>query len=531
MTHILRPAPASSVPSTADQAPSEALVIGAGLGGLASAMRLGAKGWKVTVLDRLDRAGGRGSSITQGGHRFDLGPTIVTVPQGLRDLWEACGQDFDADVNLVPMDPFYEIRFPDGTSFAARKEAADTEAEVSRLSPRDLPGFRRFLKDSEARYHFGYEDLGRRPMHRLWDTLAAIPKFALMRADRSVYAHAAKRLRDERLRFALSFHPLFIGGDPFKVTSMYILVSHLEKAFGVHYAQGGVQAIADAMVKVIEGQGGRVEYGAEVDEIVVKQGRAAGARMVDGTERQADIVVSNADAGHTYDRLLRNHPRRRWTPAKLGRARWSMGLYVWYFGTKGTREMWRDVGHHSIVVGPRYRDHIADIFRRGVLADDMSLYVHRPSITDPSCAPAGDDTFYALSPVPHLGHKDPVDWAAEQEPYRLKMLQVLEDRLLPGLAGRITESLIFTPDTFRDRYLSPYGSGFSIEPRILQSAWFRPHNLSEELPGLFLAGAGTHPGAGLPGVIGTAEVLGKLAPDAPRPVVVAPVLPTPMAAE
>ncbi len=528
MTQILRPAPALPVSA----APSQALVIGAGLGGLASAMRLGAKGWQVTVLDRLDRPGGRGSSITQNGYRFDLGPTIVTVPQTLRELWAACGQSFDDDVKLVPMDPFYEIRFPDGQTFAMRKDGAAMEAEVARISPRDLKGYRRFLKDSEARYHFGFEDLGRRSMHRLWDTLAAIPRFAALRADRSVYGHAAARVRDEHLRFALSFHPLFIGGDPFRVTSMYILVSHLEKAFGVHYAQGGVQAIADAMVKVIEGQGGRIEYGAEVDEIVVKQGRAAGARMVDGTERAAEIVVSNADAGHTYDRLLRNHPRRRWTTKKLGRARWSMGLYVWYFGTRGTRDMWRDVGHHSIVVGPRYRAHIADIFRRGVLADDMSLYVHRPTVTDPSCAPAGDDTFYALSPVPHLGHDNGVDWQAEQESYRLKMLKVLEERLLPGLSKHLTESLIFTPDTFRDRYLSPLGSGFSIEPRILQSAWFRPHNLSEEVPGLFLAGAGTHPGAGVPGVIGTAEVLGKLAPDAPRRVMPAPLMtPKPMAAE
>ena len=493
-----------------------AIVIGAGLGGLASAMRLGAKGWKVTVIDRLDRPGGRGSSITQGGHRFDLGPTIVTVPQGLRDLWATCGQDFDRDLPLVPMDPFYRIHFADGETFTARQDDAAMDAEVRRISPGDLPGYHRFLRDSEARYHFGYEDLGRRPMHRLWDTLKAIPRFALLRADRSVHGHAAARVRDEHLRFALSFHPLFIGGDPFRVTSMYILVSHLEKAFGVHYAQGGVQAIADAMAGVIRAQGGTLHQQAEVDEILVDQGRAAGVRLTDGQVLQAPVVVSNADAGHTYDRLLRNRPRKRWTPAKLARSRWSMGLFVWNFGTKGTRNLWPEVGHHSIVVGPRYSGHIRDIFRRGHLSEDMSLYVHRPSVTDPSCAPAGGDTFYALSPVPHLGHLNAVDWQAEAEPYRQKVLAMLESRLLPGLSQHVTESLVFTPETFRDRYLSPYGAGFSIEPRILQSAWFRPHNLSEELPGLFLAGAGTHPGAGLPGVIGTAEVLGQLVPDAPR---------------
>jgi phytoene desaturase len=297
---------------------------------------------------------------------------------------------------------------------------------------------------------------------------------------------------------------------------MYILVSHLEKAFGVHYAMGGVQAIAEGMARVIAAQGGEVVHNTEVDEIVTENGRASGVRLMSGEVMRAGLVVSNADAGHTYTRLLRNLPRKRWTDRKVKDARWSMGLYVWYFGTKGTREMWRDVGHHSIVVGPRYREHIKDIFIRGKLADDMSLYVHRPSVTDPSCAPEGDDTFYALSPVPHLGFDNGVDWAEEEPRYRAKMAKMLDERLIPGFRDRITEEITFTPETFRDRYLSPYGAGFSIEPRILQSAWFRPHNISEELPGLFLAGAGTHPGAGLPGVVGTAEVLGKLVPDAPK---------------
>ena len=354
-------------------------------------------------------------------------------------------------------------------------------------------------------------------MHKLWDLVKVLPTFVALRADKSVYAHAASRVKDERLRFALSFHPLFIGGDPFHVTSMYILVSHLEKEFGVHYAMGGVAAIALAMAGVIADQGGTLRLNAEVDEILLSDGRATGVRLTDGQVLAADVVVSNADSGHTYDRLLRNHARKSWTPAKLARKRWSMGLFVWYFGTKGTKLKWPDVGHHTIVVGPRYKDHIRDIFIRGKLADDMSLYVHRPTVTDPSAAPLGDDTFYALSPVPHLGIGT-TDWATEAEPYRQKMQKMLEERLLPGLGDHLTEQLVFTPNSFEARYLSPYGSGFSIEPRILQSAWFRPHNVSEEAKGLYLVGAGTHPGAGLPGVISSAEVLGKLVPDAPRPV-------------
>jgi phytoene desaturase len=249
------------------------------------------------------------------------------------------------------------------------------------------------------------------------------------------------------------------------------------------------------------------------DEILVREGRAAGVRLADGRVVTADIVVSNADAGHTYDRLLRNRPKRRWTEERLKRTRWSMSLFVWYFGTRGTKGMWKDVGHHTILNGPRYRGLTRDIFLKGRLAEDMSLYVHRPTVTDPSAAPEGDDTFYALSPVPHLGHANGVDWQAEAEPYRRKVEAMLEAQLLPGLRERVSTSLVFTPETFRDRYLSPLGAGFSIEPRILQSAWFRPHNVSEELPGLFLVGAGTHPGAGLPGVVSSAEVLSKLVPD------------------
>ena len=387
-------------------------------------------------------------------------------------------------------------------------------AEVERLSPGEGKGYDRFLKDSEARYRFGFEDLGRRPMNRFGDLIKVLPKFAWLRADRSVAAHAAGRFRDPRLRMAFSFHPLFIGGDPFRVTSMYILVSHLEKEFGVHYAIGGVEAIAKAMVRVIEDQGGLVRFRAEADEILIDKGRARGVRLTTGEILTADVVVSNADSGHTYDRLLRNHPRKRWTDGRLKRSRWSMGLFVWYFGTKGTKGMWPGVGHHTILNGPRYKGLIDDIFIKGKLAEDMSLYVHRPSVTDLTVAPEGDDTFYALSPVPHLGHDDTVDWSAMAETYRQRVQAVLEEQLLPGLGTHLTASEVFTPETFRDRYLSPLGSGFSIEPRILQSAWFRPHNVSEEAKGLYLAGAGTHPGAGLPGVISSAEVLAQLVPDA-----------------
>ncbi|MEP2639925.1 phytoene desaturase [Roseobacter sp.] len=493
---------------------NRAIVIGAGLGGLAAAMRLGAKGYAVTVIDKLDVPGGRGSAIWQDGHRFDLGPTIVTVPQLYRELWAACGRDFDADVTLKALTPFYEIRWPDGTKFVAQQDTDKLRAEVVKLSPGDLAGFDKFLTDSSDRYWFGFEDLGRRPMHRLLDLIKVLPSFVRLRADRSVYAHAARRVKDDKLRMALSFHPLFIGGDPLHVTSMYILVAYLEKEFGVHYAMGGLAAMAQAMAGVITDQGGSLLMETQVDEIVLRDGAVTGVRLASGLEMGADVVVSNADAGHTYNKLLRAHTKRRWTPKRLKRARSSMSLFVWYFGTKNTAQDWPDVGHHTILNGPRYTGLLRDIFIKGKLSDDMSLYVHRPSVTDPSVAPKGDDSFYVLSPVPHLGHDNGVDWAQEEPRYKAKMLKVLEDQLLPGLADRISTEVVFTPETFRDRYLSPHGAGFSIEPRILQSAWFRPHNVSEEARGLYLVGAGTHPGAGVPGVISSAEVLSKLVPDA-----------------
>lgn len=506
--------PAAPVP---DANVSQAIVIGAGLGGLASAMRLGAKGYRVTVVDKLDKPGGRGSSISQDGHRFDLGPTIITVPQVYEDLWAACGRDFHADVELRPMDPFYEIRWPDGETFTARQSSDAMEAEVGRISPKDVKGYKRFMKDAERRYVVGYEGMLTTPMHKIWETLKVLPEFAVLRADQSILTLAKKRVRDPRLRMALSFHPLFIGGDPMNVTSIYALVGYLEKQFGVHYAMGGVQAIADAMVKVIEDQGGEVRLGETVDEIVLENKAAKGVRLGSGESLAAPVIVSNADAGHTYSKLLRKEPKKRWTDAKLKSRRWSMGLFVWYFGTKGTADMWKDVGHHTILSGPRYEGLLRDIFIKGRLCDDMSLYVHRPSLTDPGVAPKGDDTFYALSPVPHLGHANPVDWEAEGEAYRQKVAKVL-DGFIPGFEDHISTQKIFTPETFKDRYLSPNGSGFSIEPRILQSAWFRPHNVSEEAKGLFLSGAGTHPGAGVPGVISSAEVMAKMVPDAPVPV-------------
>lgn len=495
-------------PGLGDRRP-HAIVIGAGFGGLAAAIRLGARGYRVTVLDKLDAPGGRGTAFRQDGFVFDAGPTIVTVPRLFEELWELCGKRMADHVELRALDPFYVIRFDDGGTFTCRADRAAMREEVARIAPADLRGYERFMAAAEERYRIGFEGMGTIPFRRIADMAPWLWDLARLRSDRSVYGEAAARMRHPHLRAALSFHPLFIGGDPFRVTSIYCLVSHLESAFGVHYAMGGTNALARGLASLVEGQGGAIHHGIEIDEILVRERRATGVRTAGGTERTADIVVSNADAAWTYGHLLRNAPRRRWTDRHIARRDYSMSLFVWYFGTD---RQWPEVPHHTILMGPRYGELIRDIFRRGRLADDMSIYLHRPTATDPSVAPPGCDAFYALAPVPHLGFGH--DWGAERARYKALMRKRLEETVLPGLGGHVVSEVVMTPEDFRDRYRSPHGAGFAFEPTLLQSAWFRPHNRSEEVDRLYLVGAGTHPGAGLPGVVTSARLLDTVVPHA-----------------
>ncbi len=499
-----------AAPALGDRRP-HAIVVGAGFGGLAAAIRLGARGYRVSVLDRLDTPGGRGTAFRQDGFVFDAGPTIVTAPRLFEELWELCGKRMSDHVELRALDPFYVMRFDDGETFTARPDPEAMREEVRRISPDDLAGYDRLMSEGSERYRIGFEGMGMVPFAKMTDMVPWLPDLARLRADRSVHGHVATRLRHPHLRAALSFHPLFIGGDPFRVTSMYCLVTYLEAKYGVHYTMGGTNALARGMADLVEGQGGALHYGQEVDEILISDGRATGVRMASGRERSAEIVVAGGDAAWTYGHLLRNHRRRRWTDAKLARSRYSMSLFVWYFGTD---RRWDDLAHHTIVMGPRYDGLVRDIFRTGRLADDMSIYLHRPTATDPSVAPPGRDAFYALVPVPHLGHAGQV-WEPEDiEAYRERLEARLEETVMPGLKGSVVSSTIMAPPDFRDRYLSPHGAGFAFEPRLFQSAWFRPHNVSEEAEGLYLVGAGTHPGAGLPGVVTSARLLDTVVPHA-----------------
>lgn len=486
------------------------VVIGAGFGGLAAAVRLQARGYQVTLIERRDAPGGRAYVYRDGGHVFDAGPTVITAPWLIEELFALAGRRAEDYLRFVELDPYYQIRFHDGRVFNYRGDEGRMLAEVERFSPRDVDGYRRFLRVSEQIFRKGFEELGDVPFSYLGDMVRVAPALIRLRAYRSVYGMAKEHFQDEALRQVMSFHPLLIGGHPFAASSIYSMIHFLELKWGVHFPLGGTGAIVAALAKLLGELGGELRLGETVEEVVVEKGRAVGVRLAGGGVVRARYVVANTDAAFLYQHLLGQRERRRWSPDRLEHSRYSMSLFVAYFGVDRRYE---DVAHHSILLGPRYRGLLDDIFRRRVLAEDFSLYLHRPTATDPSLAPPGCDTFYVLSPVPNLEEDGGrIDWETEGERYRERLFAHLEATLMPGLRSHLRVVRHITPLTFRDELLSLHGAAFSFEPLLWQSAYFRPHNRSEEVKNLFLVGAGTHPGAGLPGVLCSARVVDRLIP-------------------
>ena len=484
-----------------------ALVIGSGFGGLAAAIRLSVMGYRVQVLEKNEAPGGRACAFTQDGFTFDAGPTIITAPFLLEELWQLCSERFADDVTLVPMDPFYRVRFHDGSWFDYNGDPEHMRREVARFAPEDVEGYERFLLVAEKCRKLGFEGMGATAFDKVGDLIKAIPDFLRMGAWRSIHSLVASHFSNEKLRTVMSFHPLLIGGNPFDVTAAYALINALERNWGVHSAMGGTGAIVSAMVRLLARRGVSVRCNAPVTRIRIEGGRAVGVELQNGERLDADIVVSNGDTAWTYKNLVAPEHRRVWTDRKIKGGKYSMGLFVWYFGTS---RRWDEVPHHMMVLGPRYQGLLHDIFKRQHLAEDFSLYLHRPSATDPGVAPDGCDTFYALSPVPHLDSG--TDWASFAETYRERIAQALDDSVLPGLRQHIVTSHVRTPQTFHDKLWSFKGAGFGLEPLLTQSAWFRPHNRSEDIPGLYMVGAGTHPGAGVPGVLMSAKALQTVVP-------------------
>jgi len=487
---------------------AHAIVIGSGFGGLAAAVRLSVRGYRVTVLEKQHAPGGRGIVRKREGFTFDSGPTVITAPFLFEELWEMAGEKLSDHVDMRPVTPFYRIRFSDGSLFDYTGDPSAMRKEVARFNPADVEGYDRFVEESRRIFAVGFEKLAHVPFTSAWDMAKIIPEMVKLKSYQTVYGMVASYIKDERLRQVMSFHPLLVGGNPFSTTSIYTLIAFLERKWGVHFPVGGTGALVDGLVALIGRLGGTVRYGAEVARITHRNGAATGVRLASGEVLESDVVVSNADSAWTYRHLVEPSVRKRWTDRKLEKTRYSMGLFVWYFGTK---KQYPDVAHHTILLGPRYRELLDDIFEKKVVADDFSLYLHRPTATDPALAPEGCDTFYVLSPVPHL--ESGTDWKAFGETYRKRIENALEESLLPGLAANMVVSEFITPQNFQDDLSSFRGAAFGIEPVLTQSAWFRPHNKSEELENLYLVGAGTHPGAGMPGVLSSARVLDTIVPD------------------
>jgi len=492
--------------------PKKAVVIGAGFGGIASALRLSAKGYAVTLIDRAPMLGGRAQVFEKDGFRHDAGPTVITAPFLIEELFELFGKRSGDYISLKPLTPWYRFYFDeDGTTFDYGGTREETLAEIRRINPGDDAGYLRMLEHSKKLFDAGFTDLADRPFHNPLIMFKQIPRLVTLGSYRSVWDFVSKYFKSPKLRQALSIQPLLVGGSPFDTTSIYGLIHYLEAKWGVFYAEGGTGAIVSALGHLMKEEGVTVLLNTTVESVELTNGGATGVKLENGERIAADIVVSNADPMHLFGKMIPAADQGVTARLKYKTARLSMGLVLLYFGT---RRQYPALARHTIWLGKRYRGLLDDIFKRKILAEDFSLYVHRPTATDPGFAPEGCDSFYVLCPVPNL--TNPIDWKVEGPRLRDRIVAGLERTIMPGLRDVITAETIMTPNDFESRYLSHAGAGFSIAPHFTQSAFFRFHNKAEGIRNLYLTGAGTHPGAGIPGVLCSAKVVDRLVPAANR---------------
>jgi phytoene desaturase len=490
-----------------------AAVIGAGFGGLALAIRLQSAGIDTQVFEKRDKPGGRAYVYTDDGFTFDAGPTVITDPDCLEQLWALSGRKLSDYVTLLPVTPFYQLCWEDGYRFDYANDQAEIDRQIALKSPADVEGYRRFLQYSEDVYREGYEKLGTVPFLNFWSMIKAAPQLVRLESHRSVYSKVSQFIQDDQLRQAFSFHSLLVGGNPFATSSIYALIHALERKGGVWFAKGGTGALIRGMVELFQDLGGTLHVNAEIDRIEMDGDRAKAVVLKNGSRHSFGQIASNADVVHTYKHMLRGTRRGDSNGKALAKKRHSMSLFVVYFGLKTKHP---ELKHHMVLFGKRYRELISEIFGTDGLADDFSLYLHAPSVTDDSLAPEGSSAYYVLSPVPHLGTAD-IDWAVEGPKYRDRILQYLNNRYIPGLLDDLVTVRHFTPFDFRDELNAHLGSAFSVEPVLTQSAWFRPHNRDDQVPNLYVVGAGTHPGAGIPGVVGSAKATAGIMIEDARP--------------
>jgi len=483
----------------------EIVIIGSGLGGLAAGIRLQAQGHRVTMIEKRDKPGGRAYVYEQDGFRFDGGPTIITAPEFIHELFSLAGHRTEDYVRLVKLNPFYTIRFEDGSVFRYNDDEGALIDQIRAFNAADVQGYQRFYQASQAVFDKGLPLMSQAFLSPL-DMLKVAPDMVQLQSFNTVAGFVNQYIQDPRLRQVFSFHPLLIGGNPFQCTSIYAMIHKLEQAFGVWFAMGGTGALVQAFVKLFRKLGGELRLNAEVKDILVNDaGWATGVRLLTEELVSADAVISNGDVAMTYLKLIPQRCRRRYSDRAIQRMRYSNSLFVVYFGTD---RKYDSMAHHEILMGRRYQEWVKDLFVHKVLPEDFSLYLHRPTATDPSLAPPGCDCWYVLAPVPNLDSR--TDWQTVAESYQSKIFEYLEDRYLPNLRQHIVTQHHIDPLHFRHTLNSYKGSAFSLEPTLLQSAWFRPHNRSEDVPNVYFVGAGTHPGAGIPGVLSSGKIVADL---------------------
>jgi len=480
-------------------------IIGGGLGGIASAIRFKSRGYDVSLYERLDDLGGRAQKFSKDGYLHDAGPTVITAPYLFKELFTLLNENIDNYVTFQPLDPWYRFYFHDGTGFDYGPDRKKMLEQIDQISPKDVDGYLKMLKQAEEIFEIGYEKLASEPFNKISKMLRYGPDIIRLGGYKSVYSFVSKYLEHPNLRQAFSIQPLLVGGNPFKTSSIYALIHALEQKWGISFVMGGTNHLVKELRNLMERHGIKIYYQYDVDEFITNKNSIQSIKFLNGKEVKADIVISNADPIQVSSEFLRNS-KISWHNMILKKhAKHSMGLFVLFFGSK---KQYKNVAHHTIWMGPRYKELLEDIFDRHHLAEDFSIYLHRRTATDPSFAPEGHDSYYALVPVPNL--KGGYNWNEIKDRFSEKILASLDKTIMPGILRNAVSKFSMTPIDFKNNYRTPYGSGFSIAPILTQSAWFRTHNQDDRYKNLYYVGAGTHPGAGIPGVLNSAKVVDNI---------------------
>jgi len=483
----------------------KSIVIGSGFGGIAAALRLRAKNHDVTLIEKQKDLGGRARVFKKNGFTFDGGPTVITAPYLINELFELFNKNPKDYIEIIPLKTWYRFVFEDGMKFDYSGNEDEMKMQIEKVNKEDVKGYENLVKFTKKIFDKGFLELSDVPFDKPLFMMKQLPALINLKSYKSVYSLVSSYIKNEKLRRLLSMHPLLVGGNPFTTTSIYGLILYLEKKWGIHYSMGGTGNIIKGLERLMIEEKIKILKDSEVTSINLNQNKIKSVTINNQKEFDADNVICNADPPAVYEKMLINKKKNNFFNWKKKRMDYSMGLFVYYFGTK---KVYEDVEHHTIKFGNKYKEHLQDIFDKKKLNEDISYYLHRPSATDKSMAPKDHDCFYVLVPVPN--NQSGIDWSIEGDKIKNLVIDKMEKSLLPNLRENIVEDFYLTPDYFEKELNTKYGSGFSIQPKFSQSAYFRFHNKSEVCDGLYFVGAGTHPGAGVPGVLSSAKVLDKI---------------------